>query len=294
MKNNEIPKSVLEFGFDFDWDEEAVWKLNYPEEDLDIDKLVWHFEIPFWDWNGEHYNLTPNQVLNDTEKYQEQYARIMNSDISYPIDVMENKGRLVILDGLHRLAKCKILRMNKVKARIIPRSEIKNISKQSIRNIQIIRKDLFIKDLGTKTLETERLILRKFTLDDSEAVFNNWGSVINVTKYVSFTPHKKVEETKEIISMWISEYADDNFNWIVELKETHEVIAVLVSMEKVKNIIIVKLVMFMAQNFGVMVMQLKLFAKFQNIFQLIAIFIQLKPDIMNQIPLVEKSWKKSV
>lgn len=62
--------------------------------------------------------------------------------------------------------------------------------------------------------------------------------------------------------MWISEYADDNFNWIVELKETHEVIAVLVSMEKVKNIIIVKLVMFMAQNFGVMVMQLKLFAKF--------------------------------
>lgn len=129
MKNNEIPKSVLESGFDFDWDEEAVWKLNYPEEDLDIDKLVWHFEIPFWDWNGEHYNLTPNQVLNDTEKYQEQYERIMKSDISYPIDVMENKGRLVILDGLHRLAKCKILRMNKVKVRIIPKSEIKNISK---------------------------------------------------------------------------------------------------------------------------------------------------------------------
>lgn len=53
----------------------------------------------------------------------------MNSDISYPIDVMENKGRLVILDGLHRLAKCKILRMNKVKVRIIPRLKIKNISK---------------------------------------------------------------------------------------------------------------------------------------------------------------------
>lgn len=129
MKNNEIPKSVLEYGFDFDWDEKTVWKLNYPEEDLDINKLAWHFEIPFWDWNDKRYNLTPNQVLNDTEKYQEQYARIMNSDISYPIDVMENKGRLVILDGLHRLAKCKILRMNKVKVRIIPRGEIKNISK---------------------------------------------------------------------------------------------------------------------------------------------------------------------
>lgn len=48
MKNNEIPKSVLEYGFDFDWEEEKVWKLNYPEEDLDINKLAWHFEIPFW------------------------------------------------------------------------------------------------------------------------------------------------------------------------------------------------------------------------------------------------------
>lgn len=37
MNNNEIPKSVLEFGFNSDWDEESVWKLNYPKEDLDID-----------------------------------------------------------------------------------------------------------------------------------------------------------------------------------------------------------------------------------------------------------------
>jgi len=129
MENNEIPESVLEFGFDFDWNEEDVWKLNYKEEDLDIKELEWHFEVPFWDWNDARYNLTPAQVLKDTEKYQDQYERIMNSDISYPIDVMENKGRLVILDGLHRLAKCKILRMNKVKVRIIPRNEIKNISK---------------------------------------------------------------------------------------------------------------------------------------------------------------------
>ena len=42
---------------------------------------------------------------------------------------MENKGRFVILDGLHRLVKCKILGMNKVKVRIIPRNEIKNISR---------------------------------------------------------------------------------------------------------------------------------------------------------------------
>lgn len=129
MKFNKIPTSVLEYGFDFNWDEKKVWELDYPTEELDIEKLEWHFKVPFWDWDNKRYNLTPNQVLNDSKKYQEQYERIMNSDISYPIDIMENKGKLVILDGLHRLTKCKILRMTKVKVRIIPREEIKNISK---------------------------------------------------------------------------------------------------------------------------------------------------------------------
>ena len=54
----------------------------------------------------------------------------MQSDITYPIDVMANKDRLVILDGLHRLVKCKLLGMDKVKVRIISRSEIPNISKK--------------------------------------------------------------------------------------------------------------------------------------------------------------------
>ncbi len=130
MEDKKIPESVLEYGFDFDWDEKDVWKLDYPITDMNIEKLDWHFNIPFWDWDNNFYNLTPNQVIEDTEKYQEQYERIMNSDISYPIDIMENKGRYVILDGLHRLAKCKILRMSKVKVRIIPREEIKNISKE--------------------------------------------------------------------------------------------------------------------------------------------------------------------
>lgn len=91
-----------------------------------------------------------------------------------------------------------------------------------------------MKDLGTRTLESERLILRKFTLDDAEEMYNNWASDPDVTKYVSFAPHKNLEETKKIISMWISEYADDNFNWIVELKENHEAIGSISVIKKSK------------------------------------------------------------
>ena len=128
-ENLNIPKSVLQYGFDFDWDEKNVWKLDYPSQAIDIKELEWHFCVPFWDWENSNYNLTPNQVMNDKEKYKEQYDRIMNSDIKYPIDIMENKGKYVILDGLHRLAKCKMLGNPKVNVRIIPRTEIPNISK---------------------------------------------------------------------------------------------------------------------------------------------------------------------
>lgn len=129
MEEPKIPESVSEYGFDFDWNEEDVWKLNYEAEEMDIHKLEWHFDVPFWNLNGVWYSLTPKDVMENPEKFKKEYERIMESDISYPIDIMENKGRFVILDGLHRLVKCKLLGMNKIKVRIIPRKEISNLSK---------------------------------------------------------------------------------------------------------------------------------------------------------------------
>lgn len=128
-ENIKIPESVLKYGLDFDWDEKDVWALDYPIEDMEIEMLEWHLSVPFWNWANEWYVISPNDVIKNREYYKEQYDRIMASDIAYPIDIMENKGRFVILDGLHRLVKCKILGMNKVKVRIIPRNEIKNISR---------------------------------------------------------------------------------------------------------------------------------------------------------------------
>ena len=79
-------------------------------------------------------------------------------------------------------------------------------------------------DLGTKKLESKRLILRKFTLEDTEAMYNSWATDEETCKYLSWTVHKNMEETKNIIQSWIDKYEEDNYNWIVELKDTHEVI----------------------------------------------------------------------
>lgn len=50
--------------------------------------------------------------------------------------------------------------------------------------------------LGTINLETNRLILRKFKIEDAEDMYNNWASDNEVTKYLSWKTHLNIEETK--------------------------------------------------------------------------------------------------
>ena len=77
-----------------------------------------------------------------------------------------------------------------------------------------------MRHLGTKTLETERLILRRFRPEDAGSMFNNWASDPEVTKYLKWPPHKDTEETGGILSSWIPGYAnDDHYIWAIVLKE---------------------------------------------------------------------------
>lgn len=126
MENN-IPKIIEDVGFDFDWDEEKVWKLNVPVTDMNIKELVWHFDIPFLWHKGGVYNLTPREVIENPRKYEDEYQRTVRAELKYPIDIMENKGRWLILDGLHRLMKAHIQGTETVNVRIIPRDKITEI-----------------------------------------------------------------------------------------------------------------------------------------------------------------------
>lgn len=73
---------------------------------------------------------------------------------------------------------------------------------------------------GTVSIETKRLILRKFRIEDSEAAFKNWTNDEQVTKFLRWPAHPNVETTKTIINMWIQDYQNDNFyQWAICLKE---------------------------------------------------------------------------
>lgn len=81
---------------------------------------------------------------------------------------------------------------------------------------------------GTIKIETERLILRRFTVDDADSMFNNWASDNDICKYMRWTRHKNMEETKKKISDWINFYSKKSFyQWAVTLKGKDEPIGAI-------------------------------------------------------------------
>jgi len=128
----ELPQIIKDVGFDFNWDEEKVWALDVPVEEIDINELTWHFDIPFHWHGGEVYNLKSREIIDNPEKYKDEYKRTMNADLIHPIDIMENKGQWLILDGLHRLMKAYIQGHKTVKVRKISRDLIPKILKDEL------------------------------------------------------------------------------------------------------------------------------------------------------------------
>lgn len=82
-----------------------------------------------------------------------------------------------------------------------------------------------LKHIGTKTIETERLILRQFKEADATDMFNNWASDDTVTKFLSWPTHSDIEVSKELLKMWVNEYRnEEHYNWAIEIKENESVI----------------------------------------------------------------------
>lgn len=85
-----------------------------------------------------------------------------------------------------------------------------------------------MKDIGTITLETNRLLLRKLELSDAEAMFNNWCNDADVTRYLPWDPHKNIEITTELLNMWINDYNNPHtYRWIIIKKENNEPIGTI-------------------------------------------------------------------
>ena len=73
-----------------------------------------------------------------------------------------------------------------------------------------------MKHLGTEILETTRLQLRPFESSDAKAMFENWASDPEVTKYLSWPTHETLGISEAVTQDWISHYPEENFyQWAI-------------------------------------------------------------------------------
>ena len=78
---------------------------------------------------------------------------------------------------------------------------------------------------GTQRIETDRFVLRRFRLEDTEDMYANWASDPEVARFLTWPTHSSVEVTKSLLADWIPGYEDGGyFNWVMEYKETGKAI----------------------------------------------------------------------
>jgi RimJ/RimL family protein N-acetyltransferase len=76
-----------------------------------------------------------------------------------------------------------------------------------------------------ETIETDRLILRKPRLQDTEAMFRSYASDPEVTRYLTWLTHTSVDQTRDYLMHAIAGWEKSNtFTWVITLKPTLELI----------------------------------------------------------------------
>lgn len=78
---------------------------------------------------------------------------------------------------------------------------------------------------GTQRLETSRLILRRFTVEDAPRMFAEWANDPEVTRYLTWAPHETPSVTRQLLEEWTGQYGcPEYYHWAIEEKQSGRLI----------------------------------------------------------------------
>ncbi len=73
---------------------------------------------------------------------------------------------------------------------------------------------------GTQSIETQRLILRQFSVQDAQPMYENWASDPEVTRFLTWPVHTSPEISATVIQNWMDGYSSQSFyQWAITRKD---------------------------------------------------------------------------
>ena len=107
VNNWATPYECLVNGFPFPVKMEQMWESDTKVEEMNVEELEWNLDLTWWSTDENiPYNLKPRTVLENIDIYPIHKERINNSDIQYPLLLVQTKqNRWLIYDGVHRFIK---------------------------------------------------------------------------------------------------------------------------------------------------------------------------------------------
>ena len=111
------------------WQLGKLWALDLRVEPVEVADLLWMFDLPLWQLNGERFKVSPNQVAATPMNFRPHYQRVMDADLDFPINLVAYRGRLVVLDGVHRLLKAHFLRRRWIEATIATATQLRSCAR---------------------------------------------------------------------------------------------------------------------------------------------------------------------
>jgi len=126
----EVPAPLMGIFFHDDrgkwlrWDTRKIWALPTTVTSLPAELLWWHLELPIWASAPptRRFDLSPSEVLAKPESYPRHRDRIRAANAGFALELFENFGRWVIIDGYHRLAKHRLFGAQEIGVRLHERA----------------------------------------------------------------------------------------------------------------------------------------------------------------------------
>ncbi len=125
-----IPKTLRDAGYEMCCDIAAIDTRDIPTTNLAIEDLVWIFDLPLWGKDGEDWNLTPRDVINRVPGSANQWKRVEDADLAFPLLVCRKNNKWLVLDGVHRLVKMSLEGKTTVSVKILPDDTVASCSRK--------------------------------------------------------------------------------------------------------------------------------------------------------------------